>query len=140
MRENKPFDKDDALKRLRALDITECVMDFSGGNDEGGVDSTAITKTDGSKTTNPECIRYTYVEREYNKETKLWVDTTVLSPQNLAANELAGILEAPVHDRFGSFAGDFFVSGTLTYNTVEGTVEMTGSEEVPTETDFTESF
>jgi hypothetical protein len=117
-----PFDKRAALELLRKEQIGKLEIEFSGGNDEGGVDSYAAFAPDGSE------LKFAFE--------RTWPDVFVdgryqqreLTEEERRVNQLLDTLEQPIDDRYGSFAGDFHVNGRLTYDVAEGTVAFAGDE------------
>jgi hypothetical protein len=84
-------------------------IEFSGGNDEGGADSIGFYDK------NDEDVE---VERHYHS-TQIRVDDKwvqrELSADELEENAFLELVEAPLFWKFGTFAGDFSVSGILRY-------------------------
>lgn len=106
--------KQQALQVLAKEGIVEAHVHFSGGNDEGGPDSVTFVKADGSK-----------------EEAAWWGNDSIDS-------ELLEALAQPIFNKYYSFAGDFYVHGSVVWDVTKGTVEMSGDESqyVP----FSESF
>lgn len=120
------------FNRLRALGAAKATVEFSGGGDEGGVDS--ITLHDGEGNELP-------IKLEKNYSGSRWDGTKWLSVEpDTENNKLAGALAAPVNERYGSFAGDFYVSGTVDYDVVAGTVKINKSERVESYEDSEEDL
>jgi hypothetical protein len=146
---NKPA----TFAAMKRAGIAKAVVHFSGGNDEGGADEIRLTHGDGSESTldgyggahkahggswekyeddTPvpagEWIvladgqeQLMYQHRRYRKATD--------AERDLA--ELRTLLTAPVYDRYGSFAGEFYVDGLLTWNAETEKLVMGYDEEVP---------
>jgi len=125
------FDKDKALRFLRDHNVVKCVIDYSGGNDEGGVDNTRVTYADGREELNPSWCQRTYAPMVPNPDTGKWERKTLTTEQE-RANECADAIEQPVYDRYSTFAGEFYVDGTVEYNVPEGKVRIDGNEQVST--------
>lgn len=133
MNANKKHTKGQAINVLLMHDVVKCVIDYSGGNDEGGVDSIKVTYADGREELNPSWCQRTYAAMVPNPDTGKWERKTLTRAQ-MYANQVADIIEHPVYDRYYSFAGDFYVEGTLVYDVPEGKAYIDGVEQVPTET------
>lgn len=131
------------MQSLQGLGVAKVVIEFSGGNDEGGADSISYFDADGNDVEgvrNPntyplqewDAARRTYVNKGW--QTSEWDPAERKSSTRLAtADEIAlakvnEVLEHPIYDRFGTFAGDFSVYGTLTWDVAAGTHTMTGQE------------
>lgn len=124
------FDKDVAMQILRDHNVYRLVLEYSGGNDEGGVDAVRVTYMDGTQEDNPSWCERHYADSVFDKDTGEWKRNEV-SAEETASTKRADILEAPVYDRYYSFAGDFYASGTVVYDVQEGTCVMDGLDEVP---------
>lgn len=129
------FDKDKTLALLKSLGITEVLLEFAGGNDEGGVESEKYKTADGEVT-----IPRVYADRNWGAPNDeelvkvIWEGSTKrLATEeeiNLAAKyeEVRDMCEAPIYDRYYTFAGEFYVTGTLHIDVAKGTVKMEVSE------------
>lgn len=134
------MNKYDALNALRAKSITKVVIGFSGGNDEGGADGIKATYADG---TEGDLLGRWDVQQDW--QDKKWYvgygeTRREATPQERAESELAEALEQPIYDRWGGFAGEFHVYGTLTWNVTDGSVTMDGQESVETYESFQDSW
>lgn len=116
-------DKGRALSMLKATGATSALVTFSGGNDEGGVDSIELIF---SPTERRE-IEYTD-ERMWDPVQKRDVAYQV-TPDQKTINALWDLLSAPVYDRYGSFAGEFYVSGQIVYDIPKWKMELTDAYE-----------
>jgi len=98
-------------KEFKKRGIVRAELEFSGGNDSGGVDSVCFYDKDGEEVdtvsrhmdwvTDP-------VTNEYgNRE---------LTDDQLADNEFGYMVEEVVGRKWGSWAGDFFDSGNMTFD------------------------
>lgn len=131
-------DRNRALGALRSRNIVKVVVHFSGGNDEGGADEITGTTADG-QTVN---LKGSNAHRgsKFNSVTRQWEDTGWVvydqtgerpaTPDEIASSDLSDILESPVYDEYGSFAGEFYVSGTVTWDVATGRVKMERNEEM----------
>jgi hypothetical protein len=84
--------KIDVYRELAARGVARAVVLFSGGGDEGGADAILLFDEAGSRLP---YLPYTDYEDD--------------SPDAALRREL----EEPVYDRFGTFAGDFYVAGRV---------------------------
>lgn len=124
----------EVFEKLRELGAVKAVVEFSGGNDEGGAEDIALYDAAGE--------RIGEVDGDppgvcWDPEQERFVEVPITPEQRIEA-ELAEVLEAPVYEEFGSFAGDFSVGGQVTWDAKERTVTMSGEESqyVPFEKEF----
>jgi len=101
---------------LLANGIIRAEVHFSGGNDEGGVDSIVLKKL--------------------NNQDTIISDNTVYDPKN-AAYKIAQALSSPVHFEYGSFAGEFHVNGIVVWDCPNQEIRIEGTEETTSYEDFT---
>lgn len=90
--------------------IVSASVDFSGGNDSGGVDGITFYDADGN-TMDVESrfhSSHNYVDGQYVQ--------TELTAEQVEDNNFLNLVEAPVSWKWGSWAGDFSASGTLKYD------------------------
>lgn len=114
--------------RAAAVEVT-----FQGGNDEGGVEDIYFMDADGNQT---ERMQEYYPSGTWNPETKtMEYSSTASSDQILSFN-----LCKPVYDKYYSFAGEFYVNGTVTWDVLNKAVTMNGTEEVTEYENFEESL
>lgn len=99
--------KDEVFAEIRKRDANLAVVSFSGGNDEGGADSITL-----------------YMRTVTDKQTSS-IEVGTVEPDS---DDFAVALEQPVRDKYGSFAGDFDVSGDLKWDATARTCVMTGEE------------
>lgn len=102
----KTFNKNRCLQLLRSAGVAEAEVEFSGGNDEGGVDSITLIDSNGN-----------------SKEIDFWSNTVE------SERELVEQLCAPVYNQYFSFAGEFHVNGTVYFNVEAETVRMSKDEQ-----------
>lgn len=109
--------RDELFDKLDSMGIVVVEVEFSGGNDEGGVDNiTFLTENglyNGPLPQNPP------VRQEYS--TKQYVvgwgrEQRPASPDEVRDAEFWSAIEDPIYKEWGSFAGEFSVHGTLTFN------------------------
>lgn len=101
---------------LRARGAATAVVGFDGGNDEGGPHSIKLLDANGSEIADLDPYP-DYVERNGR-----WEPDT-------PDGKLAEALAAPIEAQYGSFAGDFYVSGKLTWDVTTGAVVMDKQEQ-----------
>lgn len=115
-----------AYAAMKALGVTRVVASFAGGNDEGGYDSFSFYNGE------TELDRFEDFDSSdqlaWDEATRSYVPNPGSDPHRTA---IGGWLEDVLNGSYGSFAGDFYVSGTVTLNAVERTTVMEGTEEEP---------
>lgn len=124
------MDKQETFEELKKRGIAKAVVSYSGGNDEGGADSIDYYSEDDAKLDLE--IRRTFVrgKREQRDGEWVFVPDRALTEQEQAANELVEALEKPVYDQYGCFAGDYYVTGVVTWDGGVGRVVLEGNETV----------
>jgi hypothetical protein len=102
--------REETFNELVRCNVVKVEIEFSGGNDEGGADSVELINPAGAKTQ----LRYEYGAND---------------------NSLYEALCGPL-DRWGSFAGEFYVNGTITWDVPIRKVFLSYLEQAmqPTET------
>lgn len=141
---DKWMDKWEVFRVLAARGIAKVEVGFSGGNDEGGADYIRATKAD--DTLVPLDTARAYRPMLYNRVTNQWESQKWMmgygdravpaTPEVIAESQLAEGLEGPIYERWGSFAGEFHVNGTLVWDVVAKTAVISGQENVETYDDF----
>lgn len=121
--------KEKAFRLLSARGAVSAVATFSGGGDEGGVDDITLKMPDGTEV----ALERHWADWRNDKQVPF-------TAQQEADNELWETLETPVEDKYGSFAGDFHVYGSVTYDVSAKTVAMTGDESTPVSHDISENW
>lgn len=123
---------------LRSLGVTKVVVHFSGGNDSGGADSIEAFTAADEPVEIPQSDAYvrntwtgsTYVDEGWHVSE--WKDgkrtSRPATDEEIHWAEFSNELERPIYDRWGSFAGDFDVQGTVTWNIATGLYDMEGEE------------
>jgi hypothetical protein len=123
--------KQRVLAQLRNQGIARIEATFSGGNDEGGIDSVTFFDAEGNEVAAPP---QPSVYRAYQGGTSAlyaggWGDDRRLATAEEVAQDLVWkVIEHPVYDRYYTFAGEFYVDGTLTWDVAAGTHKMSGQE------------
>lgn len=105
----KGMTRPEVFAALLSRGASRAVVEFSGGNDEGGPDS--ITLLDG--------------EEEIAKLQAWWSDGDTVTE---AGAELADALCDPIFEEHGTFAGDFDVTGEVIWDAETHTVQMIRDE------------
>lgn len=113
------MEKNELFAVLRKMNVIQAIVEFSGGNDEGGVDWITLYHQNGAETELP-----TWVESQrWNPTTNSYENIELTDEQKLTS-----ALSEAVYDRYGSFAGEFSVSGTITYDVLTEKISMKKSE------------
>lgn len=133
------------LMILRRHGAEKAMASFSGGNDEGAVNHIELVMRDGSE------LELNYVRPGWDEvgykcyfwsteQEQEWYDKqdakrdTANGGLDVGAKEsnfIFDVLASPVYEQWGGFAGEFYVSGTLTWDVARGTVsEISDYEEM----------
>ena len=116
------LDKERAFALLRKKSATKAVLHFEGGNDEGGctgiVLEVALPNGGGYEQQDLEvwyCGGYQHLGNgQYGR----------LSEWENEDQELSELLQGPIDEKYGTWAGDFSAYGTLTWDVEAGTAVM----------------
>lgn len=92
---------------MQEAGVVTAVGHFSGGHDEGGVDEVTLTLEDGG------------------------VRVVGWGNGEGADKRIFDVIEGVVHGEYGSFAGDFYVNGTVTLDLASKKATVDKSEEIP---------
>lgn len=111
--ERERVKKEETFNLMRACGITKAVVEFSGGNDEGGPDDIEVTREGANE---PSELPAYYGSRDGS---------------GTREEQLADLLARPVYAEYGTFAGEFYVHGRVVWDLEARTVRMTGDEDVP---------
>lgn len=109
------MDRKEIFAELRKRGAAKVVVQFSGGGDEGGVENIQLLS-----------------------ETGFPIGTLPAWGGEGIDGELADQLSKPVYDRYYSFAGEFYVNGTVEYDVEKETAVMSGQESEEVWNDFEE--
>lgn len=110
-------DKDQREHRTRLTEaftkrgIVTAEVSFSGGNDSGGADDHTFYDAEGNKLD----IRTHYHSTNRRLDDGKW-HTVDLTDAEKEDNNFLTLIDAPIYWKWGSFAGDFSVSGTMYYD------------------------
>lgn len=109
MSADRYISRSEVFRRLGELGADQGIVEFSGGNDEGAPDSIVLRR-------GGEAIR----------ELISWPEP----PHSCTAAEaqLIDALTAPVYEIYGTFAGDFDVTGEVIWDVPARTVQMIRDE------------
>lgn len=117
---NKPR----TFELLRKKGVVRAELEFSGGHDEGDVNSIMLFKEEGWEIEN----LVVWYCGGYGYEGGQWV------PMSKPANEdeeLSDLLQGPINERFGSWGGVDSTHGTLTWDVKAGTAKMEYHQDEP---------
>ena len=111
-----------ALEMLKAVGVSRVNLRFYGGHDSGDVEEVTVEIDEPG-------ITFQYDEL-FGDHDIGYTKTDDERPHGFTQSRirLKDALADPIWSRYGSFAGDFSVSGNLVYDCVKGTVEMSGEE------------
>lgn len=128
------MDRAEVFERLRERGAARAVVEFSGGNDEGGAEGIVLYDAAGDAVGE---VDNGALGSRWDPEMGRFVEVAA-TPERRLEEELAEALEAPIYEEYSSFAGDFSVGGRVTWDAEKGTVTMSGEESryVPFEKEF----
>lgn len=115
---------------LEKRGVTKAEVHFSGGNDEGSIDHVYLMNDDEVIATLQEEYIMAVWEKgawKYEKEHSL-------------DGKLVNSLAEPVEERYGSFAGDFYVDGIVSYDVKNRKVMMNYDDSVQTSSSYEEEL
>lgn len=116
------MERSKVFELLAAKGAAKALVHYSGGHDEGGVN--AIQLLDKDETEIGQIEEFYGPEQVWNAELKKYID----GPAPTEEQELSKALCAPVYDKYYSFAGEYSVSGEVTWDVTTRKVAMTGEE------------
>lgn len=100
---------------MRFVNIQSISLEYSGGNDQGGIDSIEVHQVGESEPVFLSEHGDNQTELRFNPYTKQWTSfVPFLEVDEAARTQLIKTLIEPVYDEYGSFAGPFSTSGTIT--------------------------
>lgn len=100
------INKELIFSELTAKNINSVHIGFSGGNDEGGADDMVIRRNNGDE-----------------EKSDFWRNLSTIIPSDIVEK-----LTEPIYDKWGGFAGDFQVYGTLIWDVEKKDVYFQGQE------------
>lgn len=123
------MDKQELGEAIRRCGFVRVEATFSGGNDEGGVDTVTGFRADDTRVD----IEQTYPI--YTWDPQLQRNTVIpREGANADHDTIWNGMSEPVTDRWSTFAGDFYVRGTVVYevggNPSNDVMRVWGDEEV----------
>lgn len=122
---HKGLERRELWAELRRRNVAKVVVSFSGGGDEGGVDNISLQDAEGNEVGT---LEEDYGGSTYDPKTGQWVPVNPPNPDTA----LVEALVAPVYEKYGSFAGEFYVNGTVDYDVANEKVKMPYRESVET--------
>lgn len=126
--------RDAVFAALKAKGASKVEVHYGGGNDEGGVHDIYLYDAAGKKIGEMQ---------EYYGGTSIWDEATkTYKPAEPPSDEqrLSETLCAPVYDKYGGFAGDFYVDGIVTWDVENRKVNDHGTEQVSHDESFDEDL
>jgi hypothetical protein len=96
------------------------VVSYSGGNDEGGIDSIEMFKDE------LKVCEFEEPREEWNA-----IQHTYVPDDSNPDNKFIAAMTAPVYEEYHSFAGEYSVEGAITWDCKERKVTDSGDIEVP---------
>jgi hypothetical protein len=126
--------RDAVFAILKDKGVAKVEVQYSGGGDEGGVNEIYLYDNAGKQVASME---------EYYGASSVWDEATkTYKPADPPNDEqkLSMALCSPVYDKYGGFAGEFYVSGTVTWDVTTGKINDHGVEEVRHDEDFDEDL
>jgi len=145
---NHVDNRNKVLRELKDAGVRTVRLAFSGGNDEGSVYETVFLDADSNPVAVSLSENRAYECTSYNQATKSWDTNWIVTtwdapspsgstrverpatPDEISHANDIDTLEAPIYDKFGSFAGEFYVDGVLVWDVVTGTYTLSGQETV----------
>lgn len=125
--------RDEVFDVLVAKEVVRAEVSFSGGHDEGGCDDVLLLAADGRVVQE---LREAWPETVYDQASGRHIEKPI--PDGDAA--LAHALCRPVYNRYGGFAGEYCVSGTVVWDAAARTVTIGGKESVEQYESFEETL
>ena len=116
--------KSELFQFIRNKGGDEARVHYSGGGDEGGVNSIEIVAAGGKVVCT---LNEPYSSSRYDPATQSWVTEKSADPDAPFLTDLC----APVYDKYGGFAGETYVDGVITWDANTCTIKDVGNAEVP---------
>lgn len=116
----------EVFAELARRGVAQAKVHFSGGNDEGGINDVELLKADGSKVELLDQWDCHPPYDVYDKAQGKYVPAPdERSDQHKADWILWEAFEAPMEAEYGGFGGEFYVSGTYTWDVTARKVTVT---------------
>jgi hypothetical protein len=124
--EEKPVKRDRAwaMKKLREMKVREVAVNYSGGNDSGGVEDILVVYEDDTRP--EETWEEPNIASRYNPETHKYEKEREMTEDEW----LREVLCQEVYNIYGGFAGECSVDGKIIWDVRENKIENSGEEEV----------
>lgn len=118
---------------FRQHNVKYIKAEFSGGNDQGGIDSVSLYDGFDSEIENlPKVvvkdIKQFRFRTEYNDKTEIYLKEDYKTNITLPTDLEEFIISAGCLDEYGSFAGEFSVHGTITMDLMQRTWDIQGEQ------------
>lgn len=113
--------KKEMWAELKNRNVAKAIVDFSGGGDEGGVESVTLYDKDNKQIGT---LQESHPPQTWDSEKRCWVLNRELTMDEKLVNTLA----QPVYDKYYTFAGEYYVTGQVEYDVENQQSKMNGSE------------
>jgi hypothetical protein len=149
------FDKQAAFDGMTKRGINRIEMQFSGGNDEGGIDYTKATDLEGNEIviedtpwvssfyenqTVTEGVWFPSYSEGGNLENQKFVPLSELDADLVDNINFRTNIESLIYSKYYTFAGEYYVEGTAILDVSENLAKITGSESHSTWSDIEEDY
>lgn len=137
------MNRTEVFQKLRELGATSAILRYEGGNDEGHIEDVELydgkryvrsiedpqSYGGGMMVVRDEAGHTIYEEVElHSGGTRREAKLREMTPSEKETRDLVEALGDPVWEAYGSFAGDFFVSGKVEWDADTKSVYMDGGE------------
>ena len=126
--------RDGVFAALKSKGVSKVLVHYSGGNDEGGVNQIELFDANGENIGEMQ---------EYYGGSSIWDEATNTWKPAEAPNDeqrLSEALCAPVYNKYGGFAGEYYVDGIVTWDVVNKKINDHGNEQVSHDESFDEDL
>ena len=149
------FDKQVAFDGMTKRGINRIEMNFSGGNDEGGIDQIQATDLEGNEIVIEDTpwVASCYENQTVTKgvwlphhahggdfQNQKFVPLSDLDADVLDNINFRSSFENIIYGKYYTFAGDYYVEGTAILDVSENLAKITAQESVQEWSDIEESF
>lgn len=149
------FDKQVAFDGMTKRGINRIEMNFSGGNDEGGIDQIQATDLEGNEIVIEDTpwVASSYENQTVTKgvwlphhahggdfQNQKFVPLSDLDAEVLDNINFRSSVESIIYGKYYTFAGDYYVEGTAILDISENLAKVTAHESVREWFDIEESF
>ena len=119
---------------LQTKNVAKALVHFSGGGDEGGVNSIELVDSTGKiiETLN----EYYEGAMQWDSNANKWIESAPPTDEQKLSRDLC----CPVYEQYHSFAGEFYVNGTVIWDVKTRKVTNEGIEEVRSDESFSEEI